>query len=411
MKEGYDLPSEAPGKYLPVRSDKRVPFPKFYKPDTLPPDVRLSDDIVTMVARAMHALGRLDGFWNQVNEAETVFKPFLYKEAEQSSQIEGTQVTTTDIYRATSTGDISTRTRDVQEASNYVEALQVASEQLLERGRSREQITLDLIKDLHSTVMESGQTDENDPLPGEFRPNYAWIDESTAAWKQSVRFVPPKADFVGTQMDALEGYIQSDSKYPDLVDIALIHYQIETIHPFKDGNGRIGRLLIILMLVACDILTQPLFYMSAYLKSNRDEYTDRLLQVSEQGDWEGWLRFFLTGMKEQADEVLGRGTLLFDCYEKYQERYADAPESVNRLLDMLFQQPYLTVPMVVDEIDMTYPTANNAVQRFVDDEVLVQTDERERNREFVAVDVMEILERSSSEIPRPSSVLSKIGRT
>lgn len=405
MKRRDDLPSEAPGAYFPVRTDQGVPFGTFYRPNDLPPELTLSDETVQLVERAMHALGRLDGFRGQVPEADTVFKPLLYKEAEQSSQIEGTQVTTTDMYRATVSGDVSARSRDVREAMNYVEALQLANERLLERGRSREDITLDLLLELHRTVMETGQTDEEDPLPGEFRPDYAWIEESNEPWQQSIRFVPPKAEMVESKMEALCSYVQSPSRFPAIVDVSLVHYQFETIHPFKDGNGRVGRLFAILMLVACDALTKPLFYMSAYLKANREEYTDRLLAVSEDGKWEEWIQFFVSGMCDQAEEVLGRAKLLLDQYEEYQETYETAPESIQRLTKMLFEQPYLSVPMAAEWIDMTYPTANSAVNSLVDDDVLRQVERRERNREFVATDVMEIVEQDAAELPSPAEVL------
>ena len=405
MKRGFDLPSEAPGTYLSVRSDRRVPFGKFYKPDDLPADLTLSDETIQLVERAMHALGRLDGFRGQVQEADIILRPLIYKEAEQSSQVEGTQVTTTDIYRVTTGGEGTVRSRDVQEAKNYVEALETATERLLTHGRSRENLALDLVLDLHETVMETGRTDEDDPLPGKLRPDYAWIEESGEPWQQSIRFVPPKAEMVESMMESLLAYVRSPSRLPTLVDIALVHYQFETIHPFKDGNGRVGRLLAILMLVACDALTKPLFYMSAYIKENRQEYTDRLLAVSEDGAWEEWLQFFITGMRDQAEEVLGRAKLLLDQYEAYQTAYDSAPDSVRRLTAVLFEQPYLTVPTAAERIDMSYPAANNAVSRLVDDGVLRQVGEKERNREFVAVDIMAIVEMNAEELPRPSEVL------
>ncbi|WP_143920354.1 Fic family protein [Halorhabdus utahensis] len=405
MQDGFDLPERAPGMYRPVRSDRGVPFGKFYKPDPLPPDLALSDTVLKHVERAAHALGRLDGFRTQVDAAATVFRPLLYKEAEQSSQVEGTQVTTTDMYRATAAGDTAARSRDVQEALNYVEALREASARLLAAGRSRENITADLIKDLHETVMETGYTDEADPLPGQFRPDYAWIEESNEPWKQSVRFVPPKAAMVESMMADLLSYVQSSSKYPAIVDVALVHYQIETIHPFTDGNGRVGRLVALLLLVACDLLTTPLFYMSAYIKENREEYTDRLLAVSEDGAWEEWLQFFITGMRDQAEEVLSRASLLHELHESYGARYASGPQSVQRLLEVLFEQPYLTVPTAAERIDMSYPAANSAVEQLVEDDVLSQVDTKERNREFVAMQIMDIVERDAANLPAPSSVL------
>lgn len=405
MRNGFDLPEEAPGKYLPVRSDKGVPFGKFYRPEPLPPDIELSDGVVQQIERATHALGRLDGFRSQVSNADVIFRPLLYKEAEQSSQVEGTQVTTTEMYRATASQKPGPANRDVQEAINYVQALQAASSFLLKEGRTRENVTEELIQELHETVMMVGQTDEEDPLPGKFRLNYAWIAESNEPWKQSVRFVPPKADMVASAMDALLAYIQSPSQFPAIVDTALVHYQFETIHPFKDGNGRVGRLLAILMLVASDLLTKPLFYMSAYIKENREEYTDRLLAVSEEGAWDEWLQFFVSGMHNQAEEVLCRAALLYELYESYQEIYEAAPQSVQRLIPVLFEQPYLTVPMAAERIGMTYPAASSAIERLVEGDVLMQVGDKERNREFVASELMDIVERDTANLPSTATVL------
>lgn len=405
MIQGYDLPPDAPGAYLSIRSDKEVPFSKFYKPDQLPPELTLSGETIKQIERAMHALGRLDGFRGQIPEAETVLQPLIYKEAEQSSQIEGTQVTTTDIYRMTSGGDSTTRTRDVQEAQNYVAALQTAADSLLERGRSRSNLTKELLLDLHKTIMDSGYTDEEDPLPGQLRPDYAWIEESSAPWKKSIRFVPPKAGMVAGLIDDFISFIQGETTYSAIVDIAIAHYQFETIHPFKDGNGRVGRLLILLMLVASDTLSSPLFYMSAYIKANREEYTDRLLAVSEQGEWEEWIQFFVTGMQDQAEEVLGRAKLLQDLAVKYGNEYDSEATSVRRLIRVLFEQPYITVPTAAERIDMAYPTANTAVTRLVDDGVLIQVGDKERNREFVATEIMDAVECDPENLPSPASVL------
>jgi len=406
VRDTFDLPEKAPGQYLPVRSDREVPFGKFYKPDALPPELELSEDLITQIERGTHALGRLDGFRSQVPDAEVVFRPLIYKEAEQSSRIEGTNVTTTDMWRATANGNSTTRTRDVQEAINYVDALHRAHDRMLEQGRSRTNITLSLITDLHRTIMEAGYTDEDDPLPGHLRPGFAWIEESSEPWQQSIRFVPPKAEMVTSTLDDLLGYVQSPSPYPAIVDTALVHYQFETIHPFKDGNGRVGRLLGLLMLVACDLLTKPLFYMSAYIRENRQEYTDLLLAVSEEGAWEEWLQFFVRGMRDQAEAVLGRAALLYRLYRSYEKTYDTAPQSVQRLSTALFEQPYLTIPTAAEYIEMTYPTASDAVDRLVEDGVLVQVGDRERNREFVARDVMDIVERDADDLPSPATVLA-----
>jgi len=305
MKDGYLVGTPAPGVYRPVDSSAGVPFGKFYKPNPLPPEIELSKAVIQEYGRAMHALGRLDGFWSEIENPQTVFGLFVYKEAEQSSRVEGTRVTVSDMYVE---GENS---KDVREARNYASTLMKTAKQLSETGCSRQNLSLALIRNLHAELMEEGRTEDEDPLPGEFRPNYAWIEEATSGYGTQIRFVPPKSEIAVSRMEDFEEYIQSDGAYPDLIDIGILHYQIETIHPFVDGNGRVGRLLIVLLLMAEDVLLHPLFYLSSYIRRNRDEYTELLLRVNEEGAWNEWLEFFLSGLKTQADEAFVRAKLLF----------------------------------------------------------------------------------------------------
>lgn len=286
MKEEYLIDTPAPGVYRPVDSSSGVPFSKFYKPDKLPPEITLTPDVIQAYGRAMHSLGRLDGFWTEIEDPQDVFGLFVYKEAEQSSQVEGTQVTVSDMYEE---GEDS---KDVREARNYAAALKETAEQLSETGRARHNLSVDLLKDLHEKLMEVGRTDEDDPLPGAFRTDYVWIEESTGALTSKIRFVPPEPRTARARMEDFEDYMQSDGEYPALIDIGILHYQLETIHPFVDGNGRVGRLLIILLLMAAGILLHPLFYLSSYIRRNREEYTARLLAVNEEGEWNEWLASF-----------------------------------------------------------------------------------------------------------------------
>src|SRR6056297_1827033 len=232
MKDEYLVDEATPGKYLPADSGANLPASKFYLPDDLPPDLKLSSDVIREHGRAMHSLGRLDGFWSEIDNPDTTFGLFVYKEAEQSSQVEGTQVTVSDMYRK------GADSKDVREARNYVTALQEATAQLVEKGRSRENLSIDLLKALHESLMESDRTDNEDPRPGEFREQYVWIEEDTDSFGQQVRFVPPKPETAVRKMDNLEAYMQTGGHYPDLIDIGILHYQLETTHPFLDGNGR-----------------------------------------------------------------------------------------------------------------------------------------------------------------------------
>ena len=401
MKEGHLIDTPAPGVYRPVDSSAGVPFAKFYKPDVLPPEIELSKDVIQAYGRAMHALGRLDGFWSEIEDPESVFGLFVYKEAEQSSQVEGTRVTVSDMYVE---GEDS---KDVREARNYAGALKKTAKQLAEAGRSRQNLSLELIRDLHAELMEEGRTDDEDPLPGEFRPSYAWIEEDASGFGTRIRFAPPKPSIAVSRMEDFQEYLQSEGEYPDLIDIGILHYQLETIHPFVDGNGRVGRLLIVLMLMADGVLLHPLFYLSSYIRRNRDEYTELLLEVSEEAAWNEWLTFFLTGLKTQADEAFVRAKLLLHLRAYYGEEYADAAPSVRRLTKIIFTEPVFTVSRAAELIDMTYPAANNAIKRLHDDGVLRERTGKERYQEFQADEVLDTLNRHIEDIPSPESFMEQ----
>lgn len=407
MGEEWRLP-DAPGQYLPLREDQQLS--RAYFPDNLPPAIDLTDEVVDELSRAMHALGRLDGLVSEVDNPGSIFSSFVYKEAEQSSQVEGTAVTVSDIYRfevdeleLEPTEDH--HERDVREAKNYIRALDEALDYLDTAGRSRESLTVGLVQDIHETLMERGRTDEEDPLPGEFRPGFATIVEETGDGASRVRFVPPPADAVESKMSALFEYVRTGRGWPDLIDTALVHYQFETIHPFKDGNGRVGRLLIVLMLLCSTILVNPVLYPSSYFNRQRSEYSDLLLAVSERGEWEEWVRFFLEGMRQQADEAFVRAKLLIQKRHEYELAYDDAAPSVRLLTNAIFAEPYFTVSEAANMIDMTYQSANNALERLVEEGVVTEITGQEQNRVFMAAEIMDIVERPPSELPTPTEVM------
>lgn len=411
-RDDFRLPDEAPGAYFPLRADEE--YRKTYYPDGLPPSVTLPDSAIEELVGAMHALGRLDGVGSEVSDPGAVFSAFVYKEAEQSSQVEGTNVTVSDIRRLQlnqfdENEEGSPSEKDVKEARNYLRALEEGLEYVRTAGRSRKNVTLELIKSLHGTLMEGGRTEEDDPLPGEFRPDMAYITEGREG-QERVRFAPPTADMAAGRMQDLIEYVQDAGRYRDLVDIAIVHYQFETIHPFRDGNGRVGRLLIMLLLYCCDLLLIPLLYPSAYIGRHRDEYTDLLLGVSERGEWEDWIEFFLRAIRIQANEAFVRAKLLLERRAVYRAEYEDAPESVTKVVGTLFANPYLTVTEAAERIGMSYGAANNAVERLVDDGVLEQMNERKKNRVFVAREVMEIIERPPEQLPNPSELIVEESR-
>jgi Fic family protein len=404
MRDGYDLPPDAPGQYMPLRTNE--PLAKMYLPERLPPRVDLSEAVISECARAMWALGRLEGLGSEVENPGAVFSSFVYKEAEQSSRVEGTAVTVSDIYRydvdeATVRGTAeSDHEADIREARNYILALEDAVSYLRTAGFDRDNITLELVTSLHEQLLEEGRTDEEEPLPGEFRPGFAVIEEENPhAPGTRIRFIPPKSGSVPGLMDDLAGFIQQGSSWPTLVDIAVTHYQFETIHPFKDGNGRVGRLLAVLLLVASGLLHYPMLYLSSFIERHRDEYADRLLAVSEEGAWDEWLQFFLRGIREQAEEAFVRAKLLIDTRKQYESRYADAAPSTRQLARSLFENPYFSVTEAENQIGVSYATANNAVERLETDGIIEETTGREWGRVFRATEVMEIVERDARSLP------------
>jgi len=206
-------------------------------------------------------------------------------------------------------------------------------------------------------------------------------------------------------MDDIEQFIQGNSNHPTLVDIAVAHYQFETVHPFKDGNGRIGRLLVVLMLLVSGKLHYPMLYLSSYIERHRTDYADRLLSVSEEGDWDQWLLFFLRGIREQATEAFVRAKLLLERRHGYESRYADEPKSVRQLALALFEDPYFTINEASERIGVSYETVNTRVDRLEADGVVTEITGNARNRVFRAEEIMDIVERPASDLPDPTDLI------
>lgn len=360
-----------------------------FSPDPLPPalEISVTDDSYQAALRAMYAIGRLREIGERVDNPRMIQLPFIYREAVDSSEIEGTRVTLPDLYtyEAQDDGDdrhqlLESDTESLQEVTNYVSALETGITALEERT----ELSLESIKRLHEILLGTGDVRSYDPNPGEFRDDYVNIGGG--------RFVPTPPSNVPAQMQTLEQYIQTGSQYDDLIDIALVHYQLETIHPFIDGNGRVGRLVIALMLYDRGLLPAPYLHLSEFIKRRKGEYTDRLLAVSQHGAWEQWIEFFLDGLATQAANTCARATDLVDLRETYRRRYRDGPPSVRSLAMELFTNPVVTAPAVADILDCSYPTANNAIERLESDDVLDEVTGNERNRTYHATELLEIVD-------------------
>lgn len=359
-----------------------------FNPAPLPPEIEIDGELFDVFTRATNNVGQLSGIGRRVDNPSMLISPFIYKEAVVSSEIEGTRVTLSDVYEyeaGKESGSGPSR-NELQEVHNYVRAVFQGIE------RMEEGIDLNLIRSLHETLMSGVRGEEKQP--GDFRDTQVYI----GGRGEEARFVPPPPSVVPYAMQNLETYMQTGGTYQPLIDIGLVHYQFETVHPFRDGNGRMGRLLIMLMMCDEELLPEPYLYPSSYFNRNRGEYTDRLLAVSRDEAWEEWLIFFLEGISQQAEEAFSRASELLDLRDKYRERYQDGANSVSHLAMEIFTKPYLTVNEAQKLIDMSYGAANNAVDKLVDDEVLEEVTGQRRNRVFRAREVFRIIQKPVDEL-------------
>lgn len=360
-----------------------------FKPESLPPEIDVSGELLDVFADATNNVGQLSGVGRRVENPSMLISPFIYKEAVVSSEIEGTRVTLSDVYEyEAKQGEQTTgaNRNELREVHNYVRAVFQGIEEL-DGG-----IDIDLIRDLHNTLMSGVRGDEKQP--GEFRDTQVFIGDNEG----DARYVPPPPSVVPYGMQNVETYIKTGGSYQALIDIGLVHYQFEAIHPFRDGNGRMGRLLIMLMMCDNELLPEPYLYPSSYFNRNREEYTDRLLAVSRDGAWQEWLTFFLRGISQQAEEAFSRASELLDLRDEYRDRYQDDANSVSQLSMEIFSKPYLTVTEASEILEMTYRTANYAVKQLEDDGVLEEITGQQRNRVFRAKEVFDIIQKPVDEL-------------
>jgi Fic family protein len=356
-------------------------------PDPLPPTIPWSPELVEILSAADRALGELAGWGHTLPNPRLLTQPFIRREATLSSRIEGTRTSLTELY-AYDTVQLSLFEfpEDVQEVRNYVQALEYGLARLAELP-----VSLRLIRELHAQLLTGVRGDHW--TPGEFRRSQNWIGPAGCTLNTAV-FVPPPVEGMHTALDQLEKFIHAPSQLPPLVRLALIHYQFEAIHPFLDGNGRVGRLLISLLLADWRLLPQPLLYLSAYFEANRPAYYDRLLAISQRGDWEAWLIYFLEGVRSQADDGARRIRRLQALQSGYRERFQTARAAARLLqaVDRLFEQPVFTVTWLSDTLGVNYPTAQRYVQQLEKEGIVREITGQARNRVYQADAILRTIE-------------------
>jgi len=372
------LPEIAPGEYRSFGDGA------YYIPDKLPPDVEIeiSDAIRDAIENAVLQLGRLGGIGEEADTSPLLYTTMVRREAVESVLIEGADIDMEELFRPSQIGGNRTTEKDVQEAINYETAVRDGANRVNEAG----EITIDLLHRLHRTLLE-GARDEAEYI-GEFRHGPIHIPPPSRAEE---RFIPAPAHEVPELMENLEWYIESGGEYHNLVDNGIVHYQFETIHPYGDGNGRLGRVLITLQLIQAGYLNRPLLYPSAYFNEHKVEYVRRMRAVSEEGAWQPWLEFFIRGIGKQAKHAFDRTGELRDLRREYEREYGHEKTATDRLAMRLFQKPYVDTATVADMLAVSDQTARNAISELEASGVLEETTGKQRYREYKATDIFEIL--------------------
>ena len=358
-----------------------------FLPAPLAPVITWSLPLVSALADAERDLSKLTTMAGSFPFPRLLIQPFVRREAVLSSRIEGTRATLTDLY-AYESAQLSFLEpgNDVREVYNYVRALEYG----LERVKTLP-VSLRLIREIHAKLMDGVRG--GNLTPGEFRRSQNWIG-SIGSTPSTAAYVPPPVDEMNAGLDQLEKFIHAGSEIPALVRAGLVHYQFEAIHPFLDGNGRIGRLLMILLLSEWNLLPQPLLNLSVYFERYRQEYYDLQLAVSQKGNWESWLRFFLRGVSVQASDSVVRLNRLQTMRTIYQA-IADTERNrmrMEQVLDFLFMQPVLSVRQLQTFLNVSFPIAQRYIDRLVDAGVLQEVTGQSRNRIFRANEIFQALE-------------------
>ncbi len=378
-----DFSPQAPGKIIRTLKDYEA-----FIPDPLPPDTEWSNQLLTALSQADRSLARLAEVGKTFPVPHVVVRPFIRKEAVLSSQIEGTRTTFQELL-CFEAGQLSLfrDIEDTREVHNYVQAIDYG----LERIKTFP-LSIRLIREIHRILMQGVRGDHM--TPGEVRRSQNWIGRPGATLEKA-RYVPPPPNEMHDCLSELERFIHSDEDLPPLLKIGMIHYQFEAIHPFLDGNGRVGRLLVTFLLVAWGLLSQPLLNLSHFIDLNRQEYYDRLLAVSQKGEWEAWLLFFLEGVHSQAEDASQRISRLEKLRSAYRENYAKdrSRDTLEQLVDFFIGSPIASITQAQESLKIG---SFNMIQRNIEKleafGIVREVTGNKRNRIYRADEILKVLE-------------------
>lgn len=377
-----------PQEFKESRAGRVIKHPTGYfafVPNPLPMKLeQYSQKIVAALSVADQKIGELNGLCYRLSNPHLLSGAYMHREAVLSSRIEGTQSRESDLYLFGIDPHEERYPSDTREVYNYVSTLQHVVNRLEVLP-----LSLRLIREIHDGLLTGVRGHHKSP--GEFRVSQNWIGGRNP---NDARFVPPPVDEMRSALDSFEKFLHrpEPGRIPPLIECALVHYQFEAIHPFLDGNGRVGRLLLTLLAIQRGCLKHPLLYLSAYFERLREDYVDHLYRISQTGNWEPWLLFFLTGVAEQADDAMKRATIVLDLHAKYHAM--DITQAASKVVDTLFTNPFVTNKEAVTEASITAPTAGKAIRCLCEAGIISPLEpKRKRGQIYLAQELYEAFTR------------------
>jgi Fic family protein len=355
-------------------------------PAPLPPEISYDPHLVLALSKADAALSELSGLGRHIINPHLLIASYIRKEAVLSSRIEGTRAGITDLLINDLETPDTSNNADLKEVQNYVTALEYGIDRL-----NSLPLSLPLVREIHARLMEGIRG--GNATPGEFRRSQNWIGPAGSTLSDAP-YVPPPPDEMNTCLAKWELFLQDRGRFPELIQCALLHEQFEAIHPFLDGNGRIGRLLITLFLIERGRLSQPLLYLSAYIEVHRQEYYDLLQRVRTQGDWNSWLHYFLSGVEVTSKQAMRQAGALMDLREQLHIEIRSKPKAA-ALIDALFTNPYMTVSRAAELLTVSLPTARQVVRTLEESGVLQEVTGRAWGKTYVATRILRLIENST----------------
>ncbi len=366
---------------------KTIKVPTGYQafmPHPLPPRLAWDKQLINTLSRADHMLGKLSRESSRLPNPHLLIRLFITREAVLSSKIEGTQATIGEILANEAGAEVNRSSDELQEISNYIEALDYGVERLGELP-----LSLRLIRELHKKLMQGVRGEY--ATPGLFRETQNWIG-TPGCTLATAKYIPPPPDRLMESLYSLEEYLHN-RELPALIHVALCHYQFEAIHLFLDGNGRVGRLLITLLLLEHQVIASPLLYLSAFFEATRTDYYQQLYNVSAIGSWNDWLLYFLNGVIMQGNDVLSRSERINKLVENWRIKLGSSPSSlVENMLNQMVVNPFMTIKKVASQFNVAFTTAQRAIQKLEALSILNNVGQKQRDRVYCATEIMAILE-------------------